>query len=102
MRGPRAASRRSGSIVWLAPSGSTPTGTAPIEATASQVVADPLAGTSTSSPRSTPSARRPRASASKPLPTPAQWAAPLWAANSASNASSCSPIRKRPLRITAR
>ena len=60
--------------MWVASTGSTPTGTAPIEATATQLTTrwwgrDLVAALDAERPQA-------QTSASKPLPTPAQWAAP--------------------------
>jgi hypothetical protein len=48
-------------------------------------------GITTSSPGSTPSARRAIVSASVPLATPTQWATPQYRANSSSNAETSGP-----------
>ena len=71
---------------------STNTGVAPQWLTASAVAMKVLTGTMTSSPGPTPAACSARRTASVPVLTPTQCAAPQNAANAASNSVSSGPI----------
>ena len=74
--GVRASSSLFGSMVKVRGSTSTKTGLAPAKEMAEQVGTAVSATVATSSPGSTPQARRARWMASVPEPTPTQWAAP--------------------------
>ena len=79
---------------------STRTTRAPIRATASAVATNVLAGSTTSSPRPTPAARRASSTASVPLATPTQCWTPENAANSRSKPATSSPPTKAVFSMT--
>ena len=81
---------------------STNRGVAPQSSTAFSVATNVNAGTITSSPGPTSSARSDRISASVPLSTATAWAVPVTSRTACSNRSTIGPCTSRPDRSTSR
>src|SRR2546421_249389 len=100
VRGPTTLAAESGSISPVSRCTSQNTGKAPACRTPSTEAMKVCAGTTTSSPGPIPAAIRARAIAAVPEPTPTQWEASEYAANSRSNASTSLPRTKASVLTT--
>ena len=96
------AAASAGSRLSVAGSTSAKTGMPPASTTASAVAKKVKAGTITSSPAFTPSARRARTSASVPFATPTHPAAPKNSANALSNSRTSGPCTNAVAANTSR
>src|SRR5712691_4195685 len=96
VRGDSAASACAGSMVSVAGSTSTSTGTAPACTMAAIVGAQVLPAVTTSSPGPTPRASNASHRASVPLATATAWPTPQYLANSRSSSAAESPRMNRP------